>query len=75
MRAGGDLDIKALLQRLQPAQRHAEAGVALAGGDRFQQLISRAAVVHELDVEILLLEEALVDRNRQRRQADGAGIP
>ena len=28
MGAGRDLDVKALLQRLQPAQRHAETGIA-----------------------------------------------
>jgi hypothetical protein len=36
MGSGGDLDVKTLLQRLQPAQCHAETGVALAGRDRFQ---------------------------------------
>ena len=75
MRAGGDLDIKTLLQRLQPAQRHAEAGVALAGRDGLQQLVGRARVVDQLDVEIVLFEEALIDRHRDRRQADRTGIP
>ena len=75
MGAGHDLDVKALLQRLQPAQRHAEAGVGLAGGDGFKQLVGRTAVVDELDVEILLLEEAVVDRDRHRRKAHGAGVP
>ena len=75
MGAGGDLDVKALLQRLQPAQRHAEARIGLAGRDRLQQLIGRAAVVDQFDVEIVLLEEAVIDRDRQRREADRAGIP
>ena len=75
MRAGGDLDVKALLQRLQPAQRHAEAGVGFAGRDGLQQLVGGAAVVDEFDVEVMLLEEAVVDRDWHRREADRAGIP
>ena len=75
MRARRDLDVKALLERLEPAQRHAEPGIALAGGDRLQQLVGRAAVVDEFDVEILLLEEAVLDRDRNRREADRAGVP
>jgi hypothetical protein len=71
----GDLDVKALLQRLQPAQRHPKARVALAGRDRFQQLISRPAVVDELDVQALLLEETLIDRDGQRRETNRAGVP
>ena len=47
----------------------------LAGRDRFQQLVGRAAVVDQFDVEIVLLEESVVDRDRQRREADRAGIP
>src|SRR5882724_2686735 len=51
MGAGGDLDIKTLLERLQPAQRHAETGIGFAGRNGFQQLVGRAAVVDQLDVE------------------------
>ena len=36
MGAGGDLDIKPLLQRLQPAQGHTKTRVGLAGRDGFQ---------------------------------------
>ena len=75
MGAGRDLDVKSLLQRLEPAQRHAEPGVALAGRDGLQQLIGRAAVVDEFDVEILLLEETVVDGDRHRRKAHRAGVP
>lgn len=75
MGAGGDLDVKALLQWFQPAQRHAETGIALSGGDRFEQLVGRAGIVDELDIKILLLEKAVLDRDRQRRKADRAGIP
>ena len=75
MGSGGDLDVKALLQRLQPAQRHAEPRIGLAGRDRLQQLVRRAAVIDQFDVEIVLLENAVIDRNRQRREADRAGVP
>jgi len=75
MGPGGDLDVKSLLQRLQPAQGHAEAGIGLARGDGFQQLIGRTAVIDQFDVEIVLLEEAVIDRDRKRREAHRAGIP
>ena len=75
MGARRDLDVKPLLQRFQPAQRHPEPGIALAGGDRFQELVGRAAVIDEFDVEIVLLEKAVLDRNRNRREANRAGIP
>ena len=71
MGARGDLDVKALLQRLQPAQRHAEPGIALAGGDRFQQLVGRTAVIDEFDVEIVLLEKAVA----RSRPAPARGRP
>jgi hypothetical protein len=75
MGAGGDLDVKTLLKRLQPAQRHAETRIGLAGRDRLQQLVGRAAVIDQLDVEILLLEETMIDGDGERREADRAGIP
>jgi hypothetical protein len=75
MGAGGDLDIKTLLERLQPAQSHAEAGIGFAGRNGFQQLVGRAAVVDQLDVEILLLEESMIDGDGKRREADCASIP
>ena len=75
MGAGGDLDVEALLQRLQPAQRHAEPGIALAGRDRLEQLVGRAGVIDQFDVEIVLLEEAVLDGDRHRREADRAGVP
>jgi hypothetical protein len=73
--SGRDLDVESLLQRLQPAQRHAETSVSLAGGDRFQQLIGRTAVVDQLDIQILLLEKAVIDGDGERRKADRAGVP
>src|SRR6516165_10018291 len=75
MRACSDLDVKALLQRLGPAQRHTETGVALASCDRLQKLVGRAAVVDELDVEILLLEKAIVDCDWQWGEAHCPCIP
>jgi len=75
MRARGDLDVEALLQRLEPAQRHPESGVALAGRDGLQQLVGRAAIIDEFHIQILLLEESVVDGDRDRRQAYGARIP
>ena len=75
MSAGGDLDIKTLLERLQPAQRHAETCIGFAGRNGFQQLVGRATVVDQFDVEILLLEEPMIDGNRERREADRAGVP
>jgi hypothetical protein len=75
MRPRRDLDVKTLFQRLQPAQRHPETRVGFAGRDRFQQLVGRAAVIDQFDVEVLLLEETAVDRHRKRREADRAGVP
>ena len=75
MGARRNLDVKSLLQRLQPAQRHAEARIRLAGRNRLQQLVGRTAVIDQLDIEIVLLENAVVDRNRQRRETDRAGVP
>ncbi len=75
MGAGDDLDVEALLQRLQPAQRHAQARIGFPGGNGFEKLVRRAAVVDQLDIEVLLLEEAVIDGDRQRRKADRAGIP
>ena len=75
MRSGRDLDVEPLLQRLQPAQRHPKPRIALAGRDGFEQLVRRATIIEEFDIEVLLLEEAIVDRDRNRSQADGARIP
>src|SRR3954447_12254285 len=75
MGAGGNLDVKALLERLQPAQRHAETGIALAGRDGLEQLVGRTGIVDELDVKIMLLEEAVVDGDRHRGETDSARVP
>ncbi len=71
MGARGDLDVKALLQRFQPAQRHADAAIGLAGRDGFQQRFGRGAEVDQFDVEPVFLEDALLLRDEHRRQADG----
>src|SRR5260221_9208903 len=75
MGSSGDLDVKALLDRFQPAQCHAEPGICLASRDSFQELICRSTVVHQLDVQVLLLEKAVVDGDGKRREADCAGVP
>ena len=74
MRACYDLDVKPLFERLEPAQCHAKAGIGFTGRDGLQQLVGGAAVVDEFDVEILLLEKAVVDRDRHRREADRAAF-
>jgi hypothetical protein len=75
MDGGGDAHVKALFQRLEPAQRHADAGVGLAGRDRLQQLIRRAAEVDQLDGKVALLEVALGLRDGDADGADRAGVP
>ncbi len=58
---GGELDVKALLQRLQPAQRIPTPGrSALPGGDRLQQHIGGAAEVNKLNVEVVFTEYLLL---------------
>ena len=57
---GGELDVKALLQRLQPAQRHPHPGVGLTGGDRLQQHIGGVAEVNKLNVEVVFTEYLLL---------------
>ena len=71
---GGELDVKALLQRLQPAQRHPDAGVGLAGGNRLQQHVRRVAEVNELHVEIVFTEDLLLLGDGNRRQAHRAFV-
>ena len=66
---GGELDVKALLQRLQPAQRHPHPGVGLAGGDRLQQHIGGVAEVNKLNVEVIFTENLLLLGDGDRREA------
>ena len=72
---GGDVDVEALLQRLQPAQRHADAGIRLAGGDRLEELVGRAAEIDQLDLEIVLGEDAALIGDRHTDGADRIGVP
>ena len=74
MGSGGELHVEALLQRLQPAQRHPDAGVGLAGGNRLQQHVRRVAEVNELHVEIVFTEDLLLLRDGNRRQAHRAFV-
>src|ERR1700733_11608537 len=75
MEACGDLDVKTLLQRLEPAQRHAESGFRLASRNRFQQLVGRSGKIVEFDIEVLLLEKAMIDPGRNGRETHRARIP
>jgi hypothetical protein len=54
--AGGDPNVKALLQRLEPAQSQPETGIRLAGRNRLQQLIGRSAEIDKFNIEIVLGE-------------------
>ena len=49
--------------------------IRLSGRDGLQQLVGRAAIVQQFEVDVVLLEETVVDRHRERREADRAGIP
>src|ERR1700679_879468 len=75
MEACGDLDVKTLLQRLEPAQRHAEPGFRLAGRDRFQQLVGRSGKIVEFDIEVFLLEKTMIDPGGYGRETHRARIP
>jgi hypothetical protein len=57
--ARDDLDVEALLHRLQPAQRHADGGVRLAGRKGLEQLIRGAGVIDKIDIKPVFGEEAL----------------
>ena len=78
MRADEELDVEALLQRLQPVADQAGAGVRLAGGERLDQRLAAGALVEQLDVEIVLGVDALGDTEAERRMAGcdlGPGEP
>ncbi|MNL48872.1 hypothetical protein D3C87_1717580 [compost metagenome] len=66
---GGELDVEALLQGLEPAQRHADAGIGLAGGDGFEQDFGGIAKVDQFHIEVVLLEKSLPMGDDHRRQA------
>ena len=70
MHAGRDPNVKALLQRLEPAQRQPQTGIRLAGRNRLQQLVGRSAEIDKFDVEIVLGENTPFFCNRR---SDGAG--
>ena len=75
MHAGGDPNIEPLLQWLEPAQRHANAGIRLAGRNRLQQLLGDTTEIDQIDIEIVLGEDAPLLRDRRSRRADRARKP
>ena len=75
MQPGHDAHVEALLQRLEPAQRHPDPGIGLARGNRLEQGLGRAREIDELDVEPVLDEDATLVGRRQWRAADGPGVP
>ena len=54
MRADEQLDVEALLKRLQPVADEAGAGIGLAGRERLDQRLAAGALIEQLDVEICL---------------------
>ena len=58
MNASCYANIKALLERLKPAQRHADTGVGFASCNRLKQLLGGAAKVYKFSVEIVPGKEA-----------------
>ena len=70
MGACGDLDVEALFQGFQPAQRHADAAIRLAGRDGFQKRFGRSTEIHQFDVEAVLGEYPLLLGDEDRREAD-----
>ena len=64
----GQLHVEALFERLQPAQRHADAGIRLAAREQLQQLVGGAREVDLLDLEIVSREEAALIGDRDARR-------
>ncbi|MCY1308832.1 hypothetical protein D9M70_588690 [compost metagenome] len=54
---------------------HADRGIGLAGGDRFQQLVGGAAVVDQIDLQAVFFEEAFFLRHHDGRQAESILVP
>src|SRR5690606_893786 len=75
MRTGHHLHIKALLQRLQPAQRHADTGISLAGSDRLEKLLRGPGEIDCFAGEAVLRQNAFVDGVAHGCRADSARVP
>jgi hypothetical protein len=73
--AGGDPNVKALLQRLEPAQSQPETGIRLAGRNRLQQLVGRSAEIDKFDIEIVLGENSAFLCDRRGRRTGRIRIP
>ena len=71
MRADEELDVEALLERLQPVADQSGAGVGLAGRERLDQRLAAGALVEQFNVEIVLGVDALGDAEAERRMAGG----
>ena len=75
MQRRGQLHVEALLQRLQPAQRHADARVCLAARKQLQQLIAGSRKVDPFDLEIVPREVAVQIGSRNSSVADRIRVP
>ena len=69
MGADEELDVEALLERLQPVADEARAGVRLVGRERLDQRLAACALVVEINVEIVLGVDTLGDAEAERRMA------
>ena len=75
MHTGGDPNVEALLQRLEPAQGQPQTGIRLAGRNRLQQLIGRTTEIEEFDIEVMLVENAAFFCDRRGDSAGRVRIP
>ena len=62
--ARGETDLQSLLQRLQPLEGEADAGISLSGGDLLEDLILGTAEVHDLHIQAMLVEVAAMHCDR-----------
>ena len=69
MRADEQLDVEALLERLQPIADETGARVGLAGGDRLDHRLAVRGERIEFDVEVVLGVDALRHAEAERRMA------
>ena len=70
--SGGELHVEPLLDRLE--EIHHEVVRDVEAAEREHVLVLRPLALHQLDLEPLLLEEALLDRGEDRRLAGEADV-